>query len=232
MLALRPANQRGQTRTGWLDSHHSFSFGHYRDPAHMGFRALRVINEDRVVPGGGFGPHPHADMEIVSYVLAGELAHRDSLGTGSVIRPGEIQRMSAGTGIRHSEMNASSVTPVHFLQMWVIPEEEGITPGYEQKLMPAVTSPAQLDLIGSRDGRGESVRIHQDVNLYRASLADRATLEFPIADGRHAWLQVARGSVHANGVELLEGDGVAVSGEPLLTLVGNPAAEVVVFDLA
>lgn len=232
MLTLRPAAQRGRTETGWLDSRHTFSFGQYRDPAHMGFRNLRVINEDRVAPAGGFGTHPHADMEIISYVLEGELAHRDSMGNGSVIRPGEIQRMTAGTGVHHSEMNPSRTAPVHFLQMWVLPEAAGLTPGYEQRPLPPVTHAAQLDLIGSRDGRDGAVRIHQDVNLYRASLRDGATLTLPIGAGRHAWLQVARGSVRVGDQTLAAGDGAAISDAASITLAGAPTAELVVFDLA
>lgn len=232
MITLRKSAERGRTRIDWLDSRHTFSFGQYRDPAHTGFRALRVINEDRVIPAAGFGTHGHADMEIVSYVLDGALAHRDSLGTGSVIRPGEIQRMSAGTGIHHSEMNPSADSPVHFLQMWVLPERQGLAPGYEQQPMPPVTRAAQLDLIGSRDGRAGSVTIHQDVNLYRASLRGGASIELAPAAGRHAWVQVARGAALLNDVALAAGDGAAASGESALVLIGVPEAEVVVFDLA
>ena len=232
MITLRKAEERGPTKIGWLDSKHTFSFSQYYDPEHMGFRALRVINEDRVIPGAGFGTHGHADMEIVSYVLEGALAHKDSTGTSSVIRPGEIQRMSAGIGVQHSEMNPSKTEAVHFLQIWILPETNGLPPSYEQKLMPVVKSAAQLDLIGSRDGRGSSVTIHQDVNLYRASLRDDAKLELSLAPGRHAWLQVARGTTTVNNVKMSVGDGLAVSAEAKVSLSGRPNAEVLVFDLA
>ncbi|HKT32507.1 MAG TPA: pirin family protein [Gammaproteobacteria bacterium] len=232
MITLRKAEERGPTKTGWLDSKHTFSFSQYYDPEHMGFRALRVINEDRVIPAAGFGTHSHQDMEIISYVLEGALAHKDSTGTSSVIRPGEIQRMSAGTGVQHSEMNPSKTEPVHFLQIWILPERKGLPPSYEQKLMPEVKNAMQLDLIGSRDGRGGSVVIHQDVNLYRASLRDGAKLELPVASGRHAWLQVARGAATVNGTDVSAGDGLAVSAEAKLSLTGWPSTEVLIFDLA
>lgn len=232
MIELRKANERGPTKIGWLDSKHTFSFGQYYDPKHMGFRALRVINEDRVIPGAGFGTHGHQDMEIVSYVLEGALAHQDSTGTSSVIRPGEIQRMSAGTGVQHSEMNPSKTEPVHFLQIWILPERNGLPPSYEQKLMPEVKTAAQLDLIGSRDGREGSVVIHQNVKLYRANLRDGAKLELPLAPGRHAWLQAARGTATADGTHISAGDGLAVSAETKLLLTGQPSAEVLIFDLA
>ena len=232
MIELRKAGERGPTKTGWLDSKHTFSFGQYYDSEHMGFRALRVINEDRVIPGAGFGTHRHQDMEIVSYVLEGALAHKDSTGTSSVIRPGEIQRMSAGTGVQHSEMNPSKSEPVHFLQIWILPERNGLSPSYEQKLMPEVKSAAQLDLIGSRDGRESSILIYQDVKLYRVSLRDGATLELPLAPGRYAWLQFARGAATVNGADMSAGDGLAVSAEAKLSLTGQPDAEVLIFDLA
>lgn len=232
MISLRKANERGPTKIGWLDSKHTFSFGQYYDSEHMGFRALRVINEDRVIPGAGFGTHGHQDMEIVSYVLEGALAHKDSTGMSSVIRPGEIQRMSAGTGVQHSEMNPSKTEPVHFLQIWILPERNGLPPSYEQKLMPEVKTTAQLDLIGSRDGHGDSVAIHQDVNLYRASLRGTVKLEVPLVPRRHAWLQVARGAATVNGVDVSAGDGLAVSEEAKLSLTGRPDAEVLIFDLA
>ena len=184
MLHLRKADDRGPTNLGWLDSRHTFSFGHYYDPRFSGFHDLLVINEDRVAPGAGFPPHPHGDMEILSYVVAGALEHRDSLGNGSVIRPGELQRMSAGTGIRHSEHNASKTEPVHFLQIWITPERNGIEPSYEQKRLPPPDGTSRLDLIGSRDGRGGSVTIHQDVDLYRATVRAGDTLSLDIRDGR------------------------------------------------
>ncbi|MDE2108961.1 MAG: pirin family protein [Gammaproteobacteria bacterium] len=232
MIELRKASERGPTKIGWLDSKHTFSFGQYYDPKYMGFRALRVINEDRVIPGAGFGTHSHQDMEIVSYVLEGALAHKDSTGTSSVIRPGEIQRMSAGTGVQHSEMNPSKSEPVHFLQIWILPERDGLPPSYEQKLMPEVKSAAQLDLIGSRDGGGSSVAIHQDVKLYRANLRNGAILELPIASGRYVWLQVARGAATVNGMHISAGDGLAVSEEMKFSLRSQPGAEVLIFDLA
>ena len=232
MIELRKASERGPTKIGWLDSKHTFSFSQYYDPKHMGFRTLRVINEDRVIPGAGFGTHSHQDMEIVSYVLEGALAHKDSTGTSSMIRPGEVQRMSAGTGVQHSEMNPSKTEPVHFLQIWILPERNGLPPSYEQKPMPEVISAAQLDLIGSHDGRDGLVVIHQDVNLYRASLHDGATLELPLTLGRHAWLQVARGAATVNGTDISAGDGLAVSAETKLSLTGRPDAEVLIFDLA
>ena len=232
MITVRNRDERGAVNMGWLDSRHSFSFGHYHDPAHMGFRALRVINDDRVIPGAGFPTHGHADMEIVSYVLDGALEHKDSLGTGSVIRPGEVQRMSAGTGIRHSEYNASQTAPARFLQIWILRERKGLAPGYEQTAFAEAEKRGRLRLVGSRDGRQGSVTIHQDVDLY-AGLIDgdeSATLE--LRPGRHAWVQVARGQVRLNGVTLKEGDGAAVSEETTLALDQGIGAEVLLFDLA
>ncbi|HYH38738.1 MAG TPA: pirin family protein [Azospirillum sp.] len=232
MITVRSRDERGAVNMGWLDSRHSFSFGHYYDPAHMGFRTLRVINDDRVIPGAGFPTHGHADMEIVSYVLDGALEHKDSLGTGSIIRPGEVQRMSAGTGIRHSEYNASRENPARFLQIWILPEREGLAPGYEQTAFAEAEKRGRLRLVGSRDGRQGSVTIHQDVDLY-AGLIDgdeSATLE--LRPGRHAWVQVARGQVRLNGVTLKEGDGAAVSEETTLALDQGIGAEVLLFDLA
>ena len=232
MLQLYPAAERGRTHIDWLDSRHTFSFGGYHDPERMGFRALRVINEDRVAPGRGFEPHSHRDMEIVSYVLAGALAHKDSLGTGSQIRPGDVQRMSAGTGITHSEFNASPAEPVHFLQIWVLPERSGLAASYEQRHFPPELRRGALRLVASRDGREESVRIHQDLDLYAALLApgERASLE--LAPGRHAWVQVARGRVTLGATTLTAGDGAALSREDSLELVAQEASEVLVFDLA
>jgi hypothetical protein len=231
MLTVRSAAARGQTQIAWLDSRHSFSFGEYYDPAHMGFRALRVINDDRIAPAAGFGTHPHRDMEIVTYVLDGALQHRDSLGTGSIIRPGDVQRMSAGTGIRHSEVNASQTDPVHLLQIWIVPEQEALPPSYEQKQVPAAT-PGSLRLIGSRDGRGGSVTIHQDVDLYRGILASGEHARHTLAPARHAWLQVARGRLTANGQPLEAGDGAAISAESALELRADQPSEVLLFDLA
>ncbi|HYG84864.1 MAG TPA: pirin family protein [Azospirillum sp.] len=232
MITVRNRDERGAVNMGWLDSRHSFSFGHYYDPAHMGFRALRVINDDRVIPGAGFPTHGHADMEIVSYVLDGGLEHKDSIGTGSIIRPGEVQRMTAGTGIRHSEYNASKRDPVHFLQIWILPERQGLAPGYEQKAFPEADKRGRLRLVGSRDGREGSVTIHQDVDLYAALLDGDERVTFDLRPGRHAWVQVARGHVRLNGTVLKEGDGAAVSDERTLILDGGLGAEVLLFDLS
>jgi redox-sensitive bicupin YhaK (pirin superfamily) len=231
MLTLSPAKERGHTRIDWLDSRHTFSFGEWYDPAHMGFRALRVINDDRVAPGGGFPTHGHADMEILSYVLEGGLAHKDSMGTGSVIRPGDVQRMSAGTGVRHSEFNESGSEPVHFLQIWIIPDRRGHAPGYEQKTFPEAERRGKLRLVASPDGRDGSVSLHQDVALWAGVLDEGQKAELPLAAGRHAWVHVARGAAAVNGKRLGEGDGAALSDERLLTLEGH-GGEVLVFDLA
>ncbi len=232
MITVRPAAQRGHARFGWLDSRHSFSFGEYHDPAHMGFGALRVINDDRVAPGAGFGTHPHRDMEILTYPLEGALEHQDSLGNRSVIRPGELQRMTAGTGVRHSEYNASETEPVHFLQIWVIPERAGLEPGYEQKAFPAEDRRARLALVAAGDGREGAVTIHRDVDLYAALLGPGEHRSHAFAAGRRGWLQVARGAVEADGIRLDEGDGAAVEDAALLTLAGIEEAELLLFDLA
>jgi redox-sensitive bicupin YhaK (pirin superfamily) len=231
-LTIRKSQERGRANFGWLDSKHSFSFGSYYDPEHMGFGALRVINDDRVAPGGGFPAHPHSDMEIISYVLEGALEHKDSLGTGSVIRPGEVQRMSAGTGVRHSEFNASQIEPVHFLQIWIIPEKNGLSPGYEQKAFSPAGKTGRLRLIGSRDGREDSVTIHQDVDLYATLLGKGDAVECVIKPGRMGWLQLARGSVSLNGEMLDEGDGAAIRHLERLRIEGLEAAEALLFDLA
>ncbi len=217
---------------GWLYSRHTFSFGDYNDPQHMGFGPLRVINEDRVSPGQGFGTHGHRDMEIISYVLEGALEHKDSIGTGSVIRPGDVQVMSAGTGIRHSEFNHSKTEPVHFLQMWIVPDREGIAPRYEQKTFADAEKRGQLRLVGSSDGRDGSIVIHQDVELFAAILdaGERAT--HSLRTGRKAWLQVVRGSIEANGRRLNAGDGAAAQDEAALTLDGQfDSTEILLFDL-
>jgi redox-sensitive bicupin YhaK (pirin superfamily) len=234
VLTIRKSEERGHEEHGWLDTRHTFSFADYYDPHFMGFRDLRVINEDRVRPGAGFPTHGHADMEIVSYVLEGALEHRDSMGNGSVIRPGEVQRMSAGTGVRHSEKNPSATDPLHFLQIWVLPERRGFSPGYEQKEFPAGERRGRLRLVASPGGEGGSLTIHQDVRLYAALLPERARVRHDIAPTRHAWVQVARGQVHANGTALAEGDGAALSDERSLELIGGPGveAEVLLFDLA
>jgi len=230
MINVRRAAERGRTQIDWLDSRHSFSFGEYFDPKHMGFRALRVINEDRVTPGAGFPTHGHRDMEIITYVLDGAIAHKDSLGTGSVIRPGDVQRMSAGTGIRHSEFNSSASDPLHFLQIWIVPDKERLVPGYEQKSFER--KPGELRLVGSRDGRDGSITVHQDADIYAAILRPGDTVEHRPADGRHSWVQIARGAVTLNGQTLQQGDGAAISGEKTLTLAANENAEIVLFDLA
>jgi redox-sensitive bicupin YhaK (pirin superfamily) len=231
MLTLSPAAARGRTRIDWLDSRHTFSFGEWYDPAHMGFRALRVINDDRVAPGGGFPTHGHADMEIVSYVLEGALEHKDSIGTGSVIRPGDLQRMTAGTGVRHSEFNASRTEPVHFLQIWILPDRRGRAPGYEQKTFPEAERRGRLRLVGSADGRDGSVELHQDVSLHAGTLDEGQRAELALAPGRHAWVHVARGGMTINGTRLSEGDGAALSDERAIAIEGH-GGEVLVFDLA
>jgi redox-sensitive bicupin YhaK (pirin superfamily) len=230
-LTIRRSEERGKADFGWLDSRHTFSFGHYYDPTQMGFGPLRVINEDRVAPGGGFPTHPHSDMEILSYVIDGGLEHRDSLGTGSVIRPGDVQRMSAGTGVRHSEFNASKTEPVHFLQIWIIPEKRGIAPGYEQKTFPADEKRGRLKLIGSRDGREGSVTIHQDIALYASLLKPGEAVAHEVAAGRGAWVQVARGKVLIDGREANAGDGFAIEGPARVGVEGAESAEVLLLDL-
>lgn len=232
MIVRRPANERGRTKIGWLDSWHSFSFGDYYDPAHVDFRSLRVLNDDRVAAGQGFGMHPHRDMEIITYMLSGALEHKDSLGTGSVIRPGEVQRMSAGTGIRHSEFNPSPTDPAHLLQIWFTPERRGLEPGYEQKAFPEGERRNRWRLVASRDGRDGSVTIHQDAAMYVTSLDAGKTVTHELGRGRHGWLQVARGAVTLNGQPLQTGDGAAVSDEAALTVFATEPAEVVLFDLA
>lgn len=232
MLTLRPARERGRTHIDWLDSWHTFSFGDYRDPNWHGFRSLRVINDDVVGPSGGFDTHPHRDMEIITYILSGALEHRDSLGTGSVIRPGDVQRMSAGTGILHSEFNPSSTEPVRLLQIWLFPEKKGLTPGYEQKTFADAEKQGQLRLIASRDGRDGSVTIHQDADLLAASLKAGERVSYALPAERHAWIQVATGNATVNGRKLEAGDGVAVSDEPSLAIDTDRTAEVLLFDLA
>ncbi|MDJ0705785.1 MAG: pirin family protein [Leptolyngbyaceae cyanobacterium MO_188.B28] len=233
MITIRPANERGVANFGWLDSRHTFSFGEYYDPSHMGFSALRVINEDKVQPGQGFGTHGHRDMEIISYVLEGALEHKDSIGNGSVIRPGDVQRMSAGAGIMHSEYNASKMEPVHFLQIWILPNQRRLEPSYEQTHFEVEEKQGQLRLVGSQEGRDGSVTIHQDVDLYAANLSEGDQVSHSIADGRSLWVQVARGAVSLNGQVLAAGDGAAVSEEERITLTGAAdKVEVLVFDMA
>lgn len=232
MITIRPASERGGGDHGWLDTRHTFSFSDYYDPRHMGFRDLRVINEDRVAPGRGFGTHGHRDMEILSYVVSGGLGHRDSMGKSEVIRPHEWQRMTAGTGVRHSEMNASKTEPVHFYQIWILPESENIRPGYEQKLFAPEEKSGRLRLVASHDGREGSLKIHQDVSVYNALLKSGESVEHSLGAGRHAWLQVVRGSVELNGSVLGAGDGAAVSEEESLVIHAGEDAEVILFDLA
>jgi len=232
MIRVRKAHERGAANFGWLDSRHTFSFGQYYDPRHMGFGPLRVINEDKVAPGAGFDTHSHSDMEIISYVLDGGLEHKDSLGTGAVIRPGEVQRMSAGTGIRHSEFNASRRDPVHFLQIWILPERRGIAPSYEQKAFAAEQRTGAWRLVGARDGREGAVTIHQDVDLYATLLGPGQSASFEPRGGRKLWLQLARGEGRLNELALKAGDGVAIEGEAALTLQADAAVEALLFDMA
>jgi redox-sensitive bicupin YhaK (pirin superfamily) len=231
MITLRRAEDRGHFDHGWLNTYHTFSFADYRDPKHMGFRGLRVINEDRVQPGQGFGTHPHRDMEIITYVLEGGLEHRDSMGNGSIIRPGEVQRMSAGTGVTHSEFNASKAELVHFLQIWLLPAERGIKPGYEQKVIDGNEQVGRLRLIASPDGRDGSVAIHSDACLYAGRFDAGAAAELAIPNARHAWVHVARGKARISGHDLQAGDGAALSDEPTVRVDGIAASEVLVFDL-
>jgi redox-sensitive bicupin YhaK (pirin superfamily) len=229
MINIRRAEDRGHANHGWLDTKHTFTFADYYDPNFMGFRSLRVINEDRVKAGVGFGTHAHRDMEILSYVLEGTLAHRDSMGTGSLIKPGEVQRMSAGSGVTHSEMNPSNDEPVHFLQIWILPAERGITPGYEQKKFEDDERRNALRLVASPDGRDGSVTIHQDVQLF-STLLDGASVTHVFEPKRFGWVQVTRGEVDVNGQTLKAGDGAAISDEASVTLTGR-GAEALLFDL-
>jgi redox-sensitive bicupin YhaK (pirin superfamily) len=231
MITVRKSKERGASNFGWLDSKHTFSFGHYYDPKNMGFGALRVINEDVVTGGNGFGTHPHDNMEIISYVLEGGLAHKDSIGTGSVIRPGDVQRMSAGTGIAHSEFNASKNDPVHFLQIWVLPDERGLKPSYEQKSFPVEERKGRLRLVGARDGRDGAVTIHQDLDLFVANLDKGDAVSHRLAPRRKAWVQVTRGEVSVNGTIVGQGDGAALTDEAEVAIAANDNAEVLVFDL-
>jgi hypothetical protein len=231
MITVRKSDRRGRTKIDWLDRWHTFSFGDYHDPSAMGFSVLRVINEDRVVGGGGFPTHPHSDMEIVTWVLEGGLEHRDSIGNGSVIRPGDAQRMSAGRGIRHSEFNASKHTPVHFLQIWLLPAAAGIDPGYEQRNFPESTRRGQLRLVVSADGAEGSIVIHQDARMYDGMLEAGEGTVHSLAPLRRAYLQIARGNVQANGVSLGAGDGAAIENETRLDLKAQSDSEVVLFDL-
>ena len=230
MITVRPAAERGSTNIGWLDSRHSFAFGEYYDPRHVGFGPLRVINDDRVAAGKGFGTHGHRDMEIISYVLDGALEHKDSLGTGSVLRRGDVQRMTAGTGVRHSEFNPSPTEPVHFLQIWIEPERRGLPPSYEERSIPDAEKRGRLRLVASQGGRDGSMPIAQDAELYATLLDGSERVTHGLRDGRAAWVQVARGEVTVNGTRLMEGDGATVRDESSIELTGT-GAEVLLFDL-
>ncbi|NVB84195.1 MAG: pirin family protein [Kofleriaceae bacterium] len=232
MLTIRRAQDRGHANHGWLDTHHTFSFADYYDPAHMGFRSLRVINDDTVDGGQGFGAHGHRDMEIISYVLEGALAHKDSTGTSDTIRPGDVQRMSAGTGVMHSEFNGSSDEPVHFLQIWLIPDKRGIQPSYEQKRFEDGDKRGKLRLVASPDARDGSLTIHTDASVYAGLFDKGERAELSLAPGRHGWIHVARGKVTINGQALGAGDGVAISNEAKVSIEGVDQGEVIAFDLA
>ncbi len=232
MIEFRPSDDRGRFDHGWLDTRHTFSFADYHDPRHMGFRSLRVINEDVVAPGAGFPTHPHRDMEILTVVLEGSIEHRDSMGHTSVLLPGEVQRMTAGTGLRHSEANPSPKDRLHLYQIWILPERNGLEPGYEQKEFPGEERKNRLRLLASREGREGSLTIHQDAALLGATLERGKTVVHRPAPGRHAWVQVARGTVTLNGRKMAAGDGAAASGERELAIAGMEPAEILVFDLA
>ena len=232
MVTIRKAGERGHIQHGWLDTYHTFSFGNYYDPKWMGFRSLRVINEDRVAPGQGFGTHPHRDMEILTYVLEGGLRHRDSMGNGEVIHPGEVQRMTAGTGVAHSEFNESKTEPVHLLQIWILPEKKRLVPGYEKKFFTDEEKRGRLRLVASPDASDGSVKIHQDAWVYASLLGAGEEVTHSLAAGRAAWVQVARGGVTLNGQRLEQGDGAAISDESAVKLAGVKDAEVLLFDLA
>ena len=232
MITLRKARDRGHANHGWLDTWHTFSFADYYDPAQMGYSSLRVINDDRVAAGAGFPTHPHSNMEIVTYILSGALQHKDSMGNGTVIKPGEVQRMSAGTGIRHSEFNPSASEEVHLLQIWIMPDRNGITPGYEQKFFAAAEKLGQLRLVASPDGRDGSVTIHQDAQLYAALIDIEHPAEHALPPGRRAYLHVARGELQVNGLDMAAGDGARIEDETALHLKSGSSAEILLFDLA
>ncbi|NEP13487.1 MAG: pirin family protein [Symploca sp. SIO2C1] len=232
MLTIRKAQERGHANHGWLDSYHTFSFANYHNPNYMGFRSLRVINEDKVNPGAGFGTHGHRNMEIITYVLEGALEHKDSIGNGSVIQPGDVQRMSAGTGIQHSEFNHSKTEPVHFLQIWLLPEIKGNSPSYAQQNFGLAKNPGNLQLVAAKDGRNGALKIHQDVDLYAAVVQASDRISHILEPQRHAWVQVARGEITFNGLSLKEGDGAALSEETEVVIEATKDAEVLLFDLA
>ena len=230
MIRIHDRDLRGKTKMGWLDSAHTFSFGHFHDPARMGFRSLRVLNDDRVIPGAGFGTHPHKNMEIISYVLDGSLEHKDSLGTGSVIKPGELQRMSAGTGVTHSEFNGSKENPVHFLQIWIEPEARGLSPSYEQK--PLEIEEGKFVLVGDRHGTDGAITIHQDVKMYLAHLKAGQSASYQFENGRAGFLHLVRGQAALNGETLKEADGAEITGVSEITLDAQEDSEILLFDLA
>lgn len=232
MIKIRKAEKRGHFDFRWLNTFHTFSFGDYYDPSFMGFRSLRVINEDFVHPGRGFPTHGHRDMEIITYILAGALEHRDSMGNGSIIRPGDVQRMTAGTGVTHSEANSSREASVHLLQIWILPARQGLEPGYEQKVFTEEQKRGRLCLIASEDGREDSVKIHQDASVYASVLSQDDEVSHQLKSGRHAWLQIAKGAVVLNGEALNQGDGAAISVEEKLVLTGREDSEFLLFDLA
>jgi redox-sensitive bicupin YhaK (pirin superfamily) len=231
MINIRKAEQRGHANHGWLDTWHTFSFASYFDPEHMGFRSLRVINDDTVMGGGGFGTHPHRDMEIITYVLSGALEHKDSLGNGAVMKSGEVQHMTAGSGVQHSEFNHSDTDPLHFLQIWIVPEKKSLPPGYEQKSFANELKPGRLVPVATRSGRDGSLKINQDVDLLIAKLNPGDKARYELKPGRHAWLQVAEGKVKLGDLDLKAGDGAAITGEKAVDISGKESAQVLLFDL-
>ena len=232
MIAIRQSSDRGHTNHGWLDAYHSFSFGEYHAPQHMGFRSLRVLNEDRIQPGQGFGTHPHRDMEIITYVLEGSLQHKDSMGHGSVLQRGQFQHMTAGTGVLHSEFNPSDTDLVHLYQIWILPNRQELTPSYEERAFSDHKKRGHLKLVASEDGQEGSLTIHQDVKIFLSCLPQGQTITHALAPNRYAWLQVLRGGVQLNGHSLTTSDGAALSDERELTILGQSDAEVMLFDLA
>lgn len=232
MITIRKAEERGHANHGWLDSYHTFSFANYYDPKYMGFRALRVINDDTVSGGAGFGKHGHRDMEIITYVLEGAVEHQDSIGNTAVVKPGEVQRMSAGTGIMHSEFNHSKNDSVHFLQIWIMPDTTGLPPSYEQRTFNIANEPGTLRLVAAKDSRDGALKIHQDVDLYTAVLEKDSSVTHELKSQRHAWIHIARGAVNVNGLPLKMGDGAAISEESKLTIEATEKAEFLLFDLA
>jgi len=232
MMNLRRANARGHANHGWLDSYHTFSFASYYDPNHINFRSLRVINEDWISPSMGFGTHGHKDMEIITYLLEGALEHKDSMGNGSIIRSGEVQHMTTGTGIQHSEFNHSATDPAHLLQIWIMPDTQNLTPSYDQRAFHVAKSPGQLHLVVSKDGRDNTIRVHQDLDLYAGVLPTGTELQHQVNSDRHTWIQVARGGINLNGTDLDTGDAASISAETELKIMATSEAEILLFDLA